>query len=199
MIRALRIFGHAILLWWGDFVPLLGYNLAWLALQIPILTGPPATAAMYVIARRVVDGETVSPRQAWATLAQCFWPAWRWGALNLLLAAVVAGNFWFYQDASGGAWVALRLAWGTIALGWFCANLFYWPFWLAQQDRRLLVALRNGLLLAVKNPATMVTLVVLAALLIVASVLTTLPFATLTVTWLALVGTLVVDQELNRT
>ena len=135
MLEALKVIGRAFRLWWGELLLLTALNVAWLALQIPIVTGPPATAAMYVIVRRLVDGELVGPRDAWQALRQMFWPAWIWGLLNLVIAGVVSFNFITYGSAPGPAWAALRLAWGTIALLWFAVNLFYWPFWLAQSDR----------------------------------------------------------------
>ena len=55
MVEALNVVGRAFKAWWREWPLLMLLNLAWLALQIPIVTGPPATAAMYVMARRVAD------------------------------------------------------------------------------------------------------------------------------------------------
>src|SRR5439155_18239503 len=96
MLEAFKVVGRAFAAWWGEWPLLMLLNLAWLALQIPIVTGPPATAAMYAMARRVADGEVVGPRQAWHSLRAMFWPAWGWGAVNLVLAVVVIGNFAAY-------------------------------------------------------------------------------------------------------
>jgi len=176
---------------------LIFFNLIWLALQIPIVTGPPATAAMYVIARQLADGELIEPRHGLNALRRMFAPAWVWGALNLLIVGAVVGNFWFYQSATGWLWIGLRLVWGVIALGWFAINLFYWPFWLAQEQHSLGLTFRNSFLFLAKRPGLALTLMLMSALLIVVSVLTTLPLATALMAWLALIGVLAVEEALH--
>jgi len=198
MLDALRVVGRAFSLWWHTIFLLSLLNLAWLALQIPIVTGPPATAAMYALARRITDGETVGPKDAWLALRQMFWPAWGWALLNGLIAVVVVSNFAVYGSAPGLGWAAIRLAWGTIATVWFAVNLFYWPFWLAQADRRLVITLRNAALFFFKTPGFAVTLLALCSMLIVISVGITLPLAIALISWLALIGVLAVDVALKR-
>jgi hypothetical protein len=198
MIKAAAVLGRALRLWWGEFFLLTLFNLAWLALQLPIVTGPPATAAMYVVARRVAAGEVVGPRDGWLALRQMAWPAWRWGLANVVVIGAILGNFWAYQDFLGWGWTALRLAWGAIAVLWLAANLFYWPFWLAQSDRRMVIALRNSLLLYLKAPGLGMTLLLACLALSAASVLVTAPLAVGLMAWLALVGVVAVDAALDR-
>jgi len=197
MTRAFSIIGQVFRLWWSEFMLLIFFNLIWLALQIPIVTGPPATAAMYVIARQLADGELIEPRHALNALRRMFAPAWVWGALNLLIVGAVAGNFWFYQSATGWLWIGLRLVWGVIALGWFAINLFYWPFWLVQEQHSLGLTFRNSFLFLAKRPGLALTLMLMSALLIVVSVLTTLPLAMALMAWLALIGVLAVEEALH--
>jgi uncharacterized membrane protein YesL len=197
MTRGFSIIGQALRLWWGEFMLLIFFNLFWLALQIPIVTGPPATAAMYAIARQLADGELIEPRHGLEALRRMFVPAWVWGAINLLIVGVLAGNFWLYQSATGWLWTGLRLAWGLIALGWFAVNLFYWPFWLAQEKKSPQLALRNSFLFLAKKPALALTLMLISALLIVVSVLTTLPLGAALMAWLALIGVMAVDEALK--
>ena len=197
MTRAFSIIGQAFRLWWREFMLLIFFNLLWLALQIPIVTGPPATAAMYAIARRLADGEFIEPRHGLEALRRMFTPAWVWGVTNLLIVGVLVGNFWLYQSATGWLWTGLRLGWGAIALGWFTVNLFYWPFWLAQDQRSPMLTFRNSFLFLAKQPGLALTLMLISALLIVVSVLTTLPLAAALMAWLALIGVLAVDEALK--
>ena len=165
MTRAFSIIGQMFRLWWQELILLIFFNLIWLALQIPIVTGPPATAAMYVVARHLADGELIEPRHGLNALRKMFAPAWIWGALNLLIVGVLVGNFWSYQSASGWLWTGLRLVWGMIALGWFAINLFYWPFWLAQEKHSLQLTFRNSFLFLAQRPGLALTLVLISALL----------------------------------
>lgn len=197
MIQALRVVARALSLWWREFLLLTLFNLIWFTLQIPIVTGPPATAAMYAIARRVTDGELIELQQAGQALRQMLVPAWQWGAVNLLIVAAIVGNFWFYQNAQGFGWMILRLLWGLIALVWFAMNLFYWPFWLAQSDRRMSTTFRNSFVCLAKTPAFAFTLALIGAGLISASVLLTLPLVVALMAWLALIGVLAVDEEIG--
>jgi uncharacterized membrane protein YesL len=197
MIRAISIVGQAFRLWWSEFLLLIFFNLAWLALQIPIITGPPATAAMYAIARHVANGEFLEPRHGLDALRQMFAPAWVWGAVNLLIVGVLVGNFWLYQSATGWLWTCLRLVWGVIALGWFSVNLFYWPFWLAQEQRSLRLTLRNSFLFLAKRPGLGLTLMLISSILIAVSVITTLPLAAALMAWLSLIGVLAVQEALS--
>lgn len=197
MTRAFSIVGHAFRLWWRELVLLIFFNLIWLVLQIPIVTGPPATAAMYVIARQLADGEFIEPRHGLQALRRMFAPAWVWGAINLVIVGVLVGNFWFYESATGWLWTGLRLLWGIIAVGWFAVNLFYWPFWLAQEQRSPQLTFRNSFLFLAKQPGLALTLVLISAFLSVFSVLTTLPFAAALMAWLALIGVLSVEEALR--
>lgn len=198
MLKALAVVNHLVGLWWREFILLTFFNLAWLALQVPIITGPPATAAMYILARRIADGEFVGPGDGLLALRQMFWPAWKWGMPNLVIAIIFGVNFLFYWGAPGTGWAALRWLWGLVALVWFGLNLFYWPFWLAQSDRRLVTTYRNVAVFILKAPVFALTLVILSLGLVVSSLLTALPLVTVLMAWLALMGVLAIDEALKR-
>jgi hypothetical protein len=197
MVKAFMVIGRAVVLWWREFVILIFFNIVWLILQVPIVTGPPATAAMYVIAIRVVDEDIIDLRTGWDALMNMFIPAIKWGAINFLVVITLLVNFWIYQDFTGTGWVILRLAWGTIGLGWFSINLFYWPFWLFQDDSSMGITMKNSFLILAKRPLFSLTIAFISALLIVGSVLTTLPMTAVLMSWLALIGVLAVNDELK--
>ena len=56
---------------------------------------------------------------------------------------------------------------------------------------------RNSFLFLLKQPGLALTLMLISALLIVISVLTTLPLAAVLMAWLALIGVLAVKEELH--
>lgn len=198
MLTALRVVGRAIALWWREFFLLTLFNIAWLALQVPIITGPVATAAMYRVARKVIDGEYLELRDGPEALRDMLIPAWKWGVLNLIILVLVVGNFWLYQDFVGAPWIILRIIWGTIGLGWLAICLFYWPFWLAQEDRAVRTTLKNVLLFIAKRPGFAISLVVFSGVIAAASILITIPLGTVLMVWLAFIGLLAVDNELAR-
>jgi uncharacterized membrane protein YesL len=197
MKRAFQVFGHAVSVWWREFMLFTLFNIAWLALQVTIIAGPPATAAMYLVARKAAAGEYLELGHYWQAMRQMFWPAWRWGAVNLVVLVTLAGNFWYYQSSTS-SWVAvLRVVWVTIAVYWSIANLFYWSFWLAQENKDMRTTYRNCVVIIAKRPIFILTLAVLCGALSAVSVLTTLPLAILLMAWLALISLRVVQEELE--
>jgi hypothetical protein len=199
MFAFLHIFASAFLLWWGESFLLSIFNLAWVFLQIPIITGPPATAAMYAIAQRIVDGQAVGLRDGWQTLQKMFVPAWKWAVINLIVVSALVGNLWFYRDKAGLNFTLLRFTWGTIFLIWFAINLFYWPFWLHQQKQSVVTTLKNSFMFLARRPALVAGFAILTCLLFAFSIMTIIPLMVIAMAWLSLAGMRVVKDELLRT
>ena len=198
MRNAFSVIGRALKLWWHEFLLFIFFNIMWLILQVPLVTGPAATAAMYGVARRYYEEGMLYPMDGVQALRQTFLPSLKWGAVNFLVVSALIVNFWFFQKNEGIEWSLLRITWAVIGLGWFAVNLFYWPFWLAQRDRSLVTTLRNGMLFILKRPALSFALVLFSLALIIISVLTTLPLATVLMAWLALIGVIAVEEELKE-
>jgi hypothetical protein len=192
-IGTFELFGTAFRLWWRELMPLILLNIVWFAFQVPIITAPIATAVVYVVARRIVDDEFVSIRDALHAIRMVALPALLWGALNLAVAVVVIGNFWVYRAEVGAIWGLVRVVWGGVGLGWFIVNLFYWPFWLAAEKPRLWSTLRNSAVFVVRRP----TVGLLSIAILVVSALLTLPFVAAAMTWVALFGLVAVDSDLK--
>ncbi|RPI31658.1 MAG: DUF624 domain-containing protein [Chloroflexota bacterium] len=199
MISAFRIFYRALELWWKDFISLTLINIIWALLQIPIITGPPATAAVYAITRQIADEELMEPGYAWIAFRQNFWHAWKWGLANLVIFAVLLWNYWAYQNAAGIAYTVLRLAWGLITFLWFTANVYYWPFWMAQDQKSFWLTLKNCFQFIYKRPALALGLGFICAITFSASSLIVIPLISFAITWISLIGVLAVDLETNKT
>lgn len=197
MVKALKIVRRAIGYWYDELFLLMLLNLAWFFLQLPIVTAPVATATMYVVAQKVVDKEYLELRPLWTDLRKMFLPGLTWGIANIVVVGVTVVNFIAYQNMFGTIWSILRIVWGCIALAWISANLFYWPFWLVQSDRRMVTTYRNSFVFLLKNPGFGFSVVALSIVLIILCVLTILPLIVLLISWLALIGVLAVDEGLK--
>ncbi|MCA9969335.1 MAG: DUF624 domain-containing protein [Anaerolineales bacterium] len=171
-------------------------NILWVLLQVPLVTGPPATAVLYAMARKMHDGEVWEMQETWRLLRQLFWPAWRWALPNLLVGGALVWNFYAFQAASGGLWIALRLAWGLLLLLWLLLNLFYWPFWLAQTDKSLRTTYANAARFLLRHPGAGLLLGGTAVLVLLLSLRFVLPLTAGAVCWLALVGVTAVSRAL---
>jgi hypothetical protein len=196
MIRPFHVLGHAFRLLWRDWIGMMFLNILWVLFQIPIVTGPPATAVLYAMAERVNNGELWEIKETWQLLRVLFWPAWRWALPNTIIALVLIFNIAAYWSAAGLGWIILRLFWGLLLLFWIMLNLFYWPFWLAQEEKSLRTTYANCARFLILNfwPASIITFVCVVVVII--SILTTLPMLVATGAWLTLVGATAVQRSL---
>ncbi len=196
MIKPFLIIIHALRLWWHDWLGMILLNIIWFTLQIPIVTGPPATAVLYTIAQRSYKDEYWEMSELWDLSRELFFPAWRWAIPNVLFFCVMAVNIYAYQNAVGTGWLALRLIWGTLLAAWAALNIFYWSFWLNQEDKSLRATYANCYRFFLLNPLPAIILVVFCGALTVGSVLITIPLVAGGVSLLALVGVTAVQDSL---
>ena len=192
----ISIISTSFRLWWDDLVVMLLLNAAWFLLQLPVVTGPPATAAVYAMIQKRVEGDYWGPREAWDALRRLFWPAWQWGVLNLVVWFVGLVNLFVYWRTPGALWFLLRLLWiGGLTI-WLMLNLFYWPFWLAQADKSLRTTYANCARFLLRHPLSALFLTAVSVALTAVSLITTLPFTLGLICWLALMGVVAVQQSL---
>jgi hypothetical protein len=174
----------------GDELYLLAMvNVLWVVLNLLLVTGPPATAGLFVLTHRLARGENAGLRDFFAGFQRYFWRSWLW--------AIVAGMGFFI---TGGDVVLtgrlLSAGYVNVVQGFFLMLLFLWaflllyafPLILEQEQPSLRLALRNALVMFVANRSFSVTLFGLALL---AALLSSLLFAlwgVITVVFLALLG-----------
>ena len=129
-------------------------NLSWLLLNILVVTGPPATLALFYTTNRVAHGEVVGPSDFFRVLPRYFGLAWRWGALQIVALALLAGDI-YLSGRLGGDSLLGRLAQG-LYLGalaiWLLLQLYVLPFLFEQEEPVLRQALGNGLRMMSTNP-----------------------------------------------
>ncbi len=196
-MNPLRILWDALKLWWQHWIGILFLNVVWFLLLLPVVTAPAATMMFYAIGRRMVRDEVWDWQDVWGCLRDNLWSAWRWAFPNLLIALVLAGNFYAYRDFSGGLWYALRAVWGVLTIVWLMFNLYYWPFWLAQEDKSLRLTYANCVRFFVMHSWSVLVLTMISLILLILSVRFVLPFVLGLTGWLVLLGTLSVERSLD--
>jgi uncharacterized membrane protein YesL len=197
MHLALTLLLRAVRLWWRELLFLLVLNFAWLLAQLTIVLGPPATAALFVIAGRVADGDLVGPADVWHALRENFARAWVWGLVQWVVYGILAFNLWYYRGESGAVALALRYTWTLLAIVWFGLNLYYWPLNLAQAEHGLPLTLANCAKMALLNPAFTLAFTLLALVVITAGVASGVLLGAVLAVWLALWSTLAVRELLR--
>lgn len=181
-------------------------NVLWILLTIPVLTAPASLAGAYYMTNLLAHRKPVSWRTFFEGFRQFFWLSWRWTLTNVLAAFIVYSNFVFYRRFEGN-WVIFMQG---IALGfavlWLALQMYAFPLLIEQEDRRLLVAWRNSLVLLVAKPGLALLLIILLSLVAGLSVILQVPwliitmsFSTFLVNWCALHALEFVREQQEQT
>jgi hypothetical protein len=196
-MNAFTILAFAIRRWWDEYISVILLSAAWLLAQVLVIPGPPATAALYAMTRETYDGRYWGAADAWAAWRAYFWPAWKWGALNLMVAGVGLYNvstFWYVP----GVWQGLRVVWLVALAVWLALNVYYWPFWLAAADKSLRNTYANVARFWLLQPGTALLLWLITLLGLVVGLSTVVPVVLGLPCLLALIGETAVRRSLNE-
>ena len=152
MRAAVGVIGSAFQDAWDDLWTNLALNLIWLICQLLVIPGPPATLALFHFANLAAKGEVTDFHEFWGAFRRNFWTAWRWALLNLLVLALLLGDYLlsggFRADSTAGILQGLYLA--LLAI-WLLVQLYTLPFLLEQSSPGVLRAERNAIVLLGRN------------------------------------------------
>ena len=196
MMGVWRVLMRVSRVWWRAWLGMVLLNVLWLVLQLPIVTGPPATAVLYVLARKMHEDEVWALPEMWGLLRRLFWPAWRWALLNGVLLFVLGWNVYAFGAASGWVWEVLRWVWWVLLGLVFLLNLFFWPFWLAQSEKSLWLTYANCGRLLLSRPFLVLFVGGMAVLLGVIGLRVLVLLSAGGVVWLVLLGEAAVQEAL---
>lgn len=178
--------------WWREIFWLTSANMLWTLALFTIIALPPATAAIFYMARQVLrEDYFVGWQTFWQPFRRYWQAAWRWGAIFLLVVVLLVSNLWFYQGSTGIVWRLLRWGWATILVLWLMLNLFFWPLWFVQEEsyRTLRITWRNSLVFMSTNPLPLLFLTPIIFLLTTISFLFGIPLGIIFIAWTALLTT----------
>jgi len=196
-MNPLALMWQAAKLWWKAWVGVLFLNMLWFLLLIPLVTAPAATVMFYTISQKIVQDEMWDLQDVWAAFRDNLWTSWRWALPNILIGAALLVNFYAYRGFDGPGWGALRIFWGIVVLAWLMTNLFYWPFWLSQEDKSLRTTYANCLRFFILHGGTAVALIVVLLIVFALSIRFVLPLVLGVTGWAVLLGSLAVDEALT--
>ncbi len=197
MLNPLRLIGRGLALWWYEFVPVLLAGFVWLVLTLLIITAAPATAVVFALMRDTSQHLYWSHQDVWRYLKQTFWVSWAWALLNGFVIGIIAVNLVFYAGETGWGWLLIRLLWLSVLTAWLTMNLFFWPFWLAQTDRRLHLVWLNCLRFVFSQPLAALGIFLFTAVVLVFSLVTVMPLAFGVLPFLAFISLTAVEKVLT--
>ena len=166
-----KVLGGALLVYWDEMFGLMLCNFMWLVAQILIVPGPPATAALFYVTNRVARGHVAKASEFWDAFRRYFGVGWKWGGLNIFIILILGNAVYFYGSIGvpGPFGFALSLASGFLLAAWLFTQLFAFPLWLEQTDKRIRVALRNALIFQAQNGWLMLMLLSLVVVVLALS------------------------------
>ena len=183
---------------WDDLLTTAVCNLLWLFLSLFIVTGPPATVALFYYANQLAHGEPTGVGDFLRAMRRYFVPGWRWGLINGGMVFLLAGDVIITGRLSQSA--GARLAQGfflTALSAWLLLQLYTLPFLFEQETPSVRLALRNGAaMLGMNIPFSVVLSLLLSSILLLGTFLFMLSLAAGGV-FLALVGNHAVLSRLS--
>lgn len=134
-------------------------NLLWILLSLPILSLPAATAGAYYFAFQLAQRRTADVSTFFEGIKLHAWAGYRFFLLNLIAILTLLVNISFYGR--------FQQQWATwlqgVMLGllvvWLALNIFTFPLYLAQAEKKLRVALRNSMVFYLRQPGMCLSLI----------------------------------------
>lgn len=167
--RAHRAFKDRLSDFYLSLVPLITLNLAWFVFSLPIVTALPALGGLYYAMNQRQQGEEASWTTVWYGFKKFGWLSMRWGIVLLVVDFVLGFSIWFYAGlAADWAIFATLAAWAGFGF-WVLISQFSFPLLLLQKKPGLMLAIRNGYTICLRQPLLTLKVASLSALLVVVS------------------------------
>lgn len=168
--------GRSVVDWWDGWLDVIMITVVWFIAQITIVLGPPATFGVYYVAYNMVNGQATGVRGLIEGARKHFGKAWLWGILNIASMITIYINFIFYGNLESTWSLSLLILVAMASYLWFVTQFYALPFFMEQEDQRLRIALKNGLLTGMASPIFTFVIMILVVLIILLSVGLVIPF-----------------------
>ena len=187
MSNPFLILVQAARLAWHNAYHTLLISAVWLAAQLLVVPGPPATAVLFAMAHNTSEEAFWNAGNLWHSFRDLFVPAWMWAMPNVVVVGALAwGPLSGWWGQSGAALAGLKGMWAVLATGWLGLNLFYWPAWLAADAPSLQAGYAGSVRFWRREPVTALYIFLVCTLAAFLSLPLMLPFVLGVAFWIAL-------------
>ena len=172
-------------------------TLAWLFLQVPVITGPAATVAVYHFAREAVLKDEARFKDFWQGFRKYFWKSWLIVLPYVLLLAILAYDIYFFvsmEQPASRLWASVPMAVLSVVL---VAQSYVFAFYV-RENGAVRLAVKRAFLLAVAHPLFTMGLLLLTLLLFIGLYATRIGLAIVYVGPVAVLQTKAVQYLLSK-
>jgi uncharacterized membrane protein YesL len=135
-----------------DFGDLMVSNILWLLLCLPIITIPPAFAGLYYSTSKLAQSELSTRQTFFEGFKKWFFPSYYWFFSNVIIVGLLLFNIDFSLQSPNVMWLQFLSGVYWVLLGsWMLLQIYTFPLLIQQEKPRLLLALRNSIILWLKN------------------------------------------------
>jgi len=170
-VRVPRSLKEQFLDFYYRVTPLFDVNLAWFVMSLPVVTILPALGGLYYAVLQYNQKNQANWGIVWEGVKTHWWLSIKWGVLVLLVDAILAVNIWFYTTLTQDWALFAVTASVVMLLVWLAINQYSFPVLLLQEEKKILLAIRNSFVLVMRQPLQAVMVLVLSSLLMVVSIL----------------------------
>jgi len=177
MTKVFRIFWESLKEFWDELFILVLMNLLTAVLLVPVVTFPPALAALWNVGNLVARGKGVEWSDYFGAFKRYFGKSWVLALINIAVGVLFYVNFGFYApgtspfNLSGTVSLWIRTFFVFIGVLWLLLQMYLFAMLLEQEDQRIKLAFRNAAILMFANPGFTLLLGIIVLLLSVVSVL----------------------------
>ena len=183
--------------WYDNAIGLATLNLLWVAISLTVVLMPPATAGMVAVTNSVAHGTGQSWEIFWQNARRYGWLSVRWALLNLFAIVLIVVNFSYYGTTNSTLSTIIQIIVAASGLLWFATQFYFWPFLIEQDRKSVRVGLKNALFLALAEPLFTVMLLSTAGVVILFSIVTVVPLAVVTLSFVSLLANHAVIERLT--
>lgn len=197
MSEAWLVFRKTLSNLWENIYLLVLANVLWIMLNVLVVTGPPATAGLFVFTHRLARGEDADLHDFFEGFQRYFGWSWLWAIIAGAVFLVLGGDIMLTGNLSSANYIVFIQGFFLMLLFlWAFLLLYAFPLILEQEQPSLRLALRNALVMFSGNWSFSVALFGLTLLTVLLSSLILMPWAIVTVSFLALLGNHAVRNRL---
>ncbi len=192
----IKAFQRAVTDVWNDKANLILVNMVALVACLTVIFAPPAVFGLFYTANRLAAGESLGLTGFVQGGRKYFVQSWLWAIINILVFFIVSVNLSFYEAMPGFWGSVLQYFFLFVLLVWLLIQFYALPYLMEMEEKKLLLALRNGWFTLMAFPGYSLVLMVLIFVVTLFSIALIFPFLLITPCLLACWGSRTVQERL---